>query len=87
MTTPEIATAQDERRHKPGDIPPADPIIRGWQGASAHAGKSVPQLKRDVKAGHFPAPIEIGPNSLGWRRSWIDQWLASRPRRQYIAAG
>ena len=63
--------------------PGEDPIIPGWGGASAASGRSVPSLKRDVRAGRFPAPIELGPNRIGWRRSWIEDWLASRPRRQY----
>ena len=60
-----------------------DEIIVGWRGASAASGRSVPSLKRDVRVGRFPAPLELGPNRLGWRRSWIDDWLASRPRRHY----
>jgi predicted DNA-binding transcriptional regulator AlpA len=60
-----------------------DPIIPGWSGASARAGRSVASLKRDVRAGRFPVPMELGPNRVGWRRSWIDEWCDSRPRRYY----
>ena len=69
------------RARKPGEISPIDPIIRGWRGASEHAGKSIPQLKRDVRAGSFPAPIEIGPNSLARHSAEIEAWRESRPRR------
>src|SRR4051812_18866249 len=70
---------------EPGPIlaPPDDQILRGWKGAKKKTGKSIPQLKRDVKAGRFPAPFELGANSLAWWESWIDAWLADRPRRTY----
>jgi predicted DNA-binding transcriptional regulator AlpA len=60
-----------------------DPIIPGWRGASARTGRSVPALKRDVRAGRFPPPLELGSNQIGWRLSWIEGWLANRPRRTY----
>jgi predicted DNA-binding transcriptional regulator AlpA len=67
-----------------GFLPPADdPIISGWRRASVKTGRSVPSLKRDVRAGRFPPPLELGSNQIGWRQSWIDDWLASRPRRTY----
>ena len=47
--------------------------------------KSRVQRWRDIKAGKFPPPIEIGPNKLGWYEDEIDDWLASRPRRTYGA--
>jgi prophage regulatory protein len=66
-----------------GAPPNNDPIIPGWRGASAVVGRSVPSLKRDVREGRFPAPIELGSNQIGWRKSWIESWLASRPQRTY----
>jgi len=60
-----------------------DDLIHGWAGICADIGKSRAQLWRDVRAGLFPAPIETGPNSLAWRRSEIEAWKASRPRRTY----
>ncbi len=33
-------------------------------------GKSRTQIWRDVRAGKFPAPVQIGPNSIGW---WSDE--------------
>jgi predicted DNA-binding transcriptional regulator AlpA len=66
--------------------PANDPIIPGWRGASSKSGRSIPALKRDVRSGRFPPPIEIGPNRIGWRHSEIEAWIASRPRRQYGAA-
>ena len=48
-------------------------------------GKGRVQRWRDIKAGKFPAPVEIGTNRIGWFEDEIDAWLASRPRRTYGA--
>ena len=58
-------------------------LIRGWNGVIAETGKSRVQLWRDVRAGRFPPPIELGPNSIVWYRAEIEAWKASRPRRTY----
>lgn len=65
--------------------PTGEQLIRGWGGICAEVRKSRVQLWRDIRAGQFPAPIELGENSLAWFRSEIDDWLASRPRRSYRA--
>ena len=31
-----------------------------------------------IKRGDFPAPVKLGVRAVGWRRSDIDNWLASR---------
>ncbi len=46
-------------------------------------GKGRVQRWRDIKAGKFPAPVEIGANRIGWFEDKIDAWLNSRPRRTY----
>ena len=61
----------------------AGDLIRGWRGVCAETGKSRVQLWRDVRAGRFPAPIEIGPNSVAWFRTEVEGWKATRPRRIY----
>lgn len=61
----------------------AGDLIRGWRGVCAETGKSRVQLWRDVRAGRFPAPIEIGPNSVAWFRTEVERWKATRPRRFY----
>jgi predicted DNA-binding transcriptional regulator AlpA len=58
-------------------------IIRGWREAELATGLGRTQLWRYARAGKFPAPIELGPNSLGWPRAEIEGWLAGRPRRTY----
>ena len=47
--------------------------------------KSRVTLWRDVRAGTFPPPIQLGPNSIGWYEHEIEHWLESRPRRTYGA--
>jgi len=59
-------------------------ILRG-PAVEKKAGKSRVQIWRDVRAGHFPAPVEPGPNSIGWFEDEIDDWLAARRRRTYAA--
>ncbi len=58
-------------------------LIRGWDGVCEEVKKSRVQLWRDIRAGTFPAPIELGANSVGWYRSEVEEWKRSRPRRTY----
>lgn len=34
-----------------------------------------------VKRGEFPSPIKLGARAVGWRRSDVEAWLASRERK------
>lgn len=34
-----------------------------------------------VKAGQFPAPIQITKRAVGWRASDIEQWIRALPER------
>lgn len=43
------------------------------------------QRWRRVRAGTFPAPVQLGPNSIGWYEDEIEDWLKSRPRVSYAA--
>jgi prophage regulatory protein len=52
----------------------------------AMTGLSRTSIWRRVRAGTFPAPTEIGANSIGWPASVITQWLENRPRRTYRTA-
>lgn len=60
-------------------------IIRGYKAAEKKVGKSRVQIWRDISAGTFPPPLELGPNSVAWFEDELDAWLASRPRRTYGA--
>jgi predicted DNA-binding transcriptional regulator AlpA len=35
-------------------------------------------LDRWLKAGNFPPPIRLGPNSIAWTEQSIVEWLASK---------
>ena len=35
-------------------------------------------LYRYVALGQFPAPIELGPKTVGWVESEVDAWLEAR---------
>jgi len=42
-------------------------------------GTSDSTRRRMIPRGEFPAPIQIAPRIVGWRRSDIRAWLDSRP--------
>ena len=42
-------------------------------------GISKATLWRWRRAGGFPAPIQLGPNTVGWRREDVENWLKTRP--------
>jgi prophage regulatory protein len=48
-------------------------------------GLSRVSVWRLVRAGQFPAPIELSANAIGWPENDIASWQASRPRRTYRA--
>ncbi len=62
----------------------SDPMLRPPE-VMARTGLSRTTLWRRVRAGTFPAPVELGANSIGWPESAISDWLESRPRRTYGA--
>lgn len=37
-------------------------------------------IYRLIKQKEFPAPIQLGPNSTGFLREEIEEWIANRPR-------
>jgi prophage regulatory protein len=41
------------------------------------AGVSNATIWRWIKLGCFPAPVKLGPNSVGWRESAVREWLES----------
>ena len=41
-------------------------------------GVSNATIWRWIKDETFPAPVRLGPNSVGWRESAIREWLKSR---------
>ena len=49
----------------------------------AAMGWSRTTLWRRVRAGDFPPPVELGPNSNGWLESWVNAARDALPRRTY----
>lgn len=37
-------------------------------------------LQRSIDRGEFPAPVQIGPRRIAWKRHEVIAWLDSRPR-------
>lgn len=55
-----------------------DPILR-MPAVKKATGLSRATIYRYVKLRLLPAPKRVGINAVGWHKSWIDQYLASRP--------
>jgi predicted DNA-binding transcriptional regulator AlpA len=68
-----------------GEFKPSsrESLIRGYSGLRKEVPASRQTIWREIRAGRFPAPIELGPNSLGWFKAEIEAGKASRPRRKY----
>jgi len=62
----------------PGDPRAIDPILRRPD-VRALLGISNSTLHAWVKAGRFPAPLELGPRVRGWRRSVVEAFLTNCP--------
>lgn len=41
-------------------------------------GVSHSTLYRWTANNSFPSPIQLGPNTVGWKQSDIEEWLASK---------
>lgn len=61
---------------------PIDLMLRAPE-VMAQMGWSRTTLWRRVRDGAFPAPVELGPNSIGWRQSWVSAARDALPRRTY----
>ena len=61
--------------------PPTEPqaqVLRPRE-AARYVGLSRPTIDRWRKAGKFPKALQLGAQSIGWRRSDLDEWLNDRP--------
>ena len=47
-------------------------------------GKSYVTLWRWMQAGAFPAPIRLGPNSVGWIEGEVQAWLEERKQDRVV---
>lgn len=60
-------------------------LIKGYKALETYTGRSRVQLWRDIRAGRFPQPIELGANSVAWFAEEVDRHLSELPRRTYGA--
>lgn len=42
-------------------------------------GLAKSSLYRQIQEGTFPRPVRIGKNSVGWKLSVVQEWIASLP--------
>ena len=43
-------------------------------------GFSRQTLYRRIAEGSFPRPVRIGRQAVGWLKTEVEEWIASRPR-------
>lgn len=58
-----------------------------WSKVKVRVPKSRTQIWRDIRAGKFPAPVQIGENSVAWFEDEIDTYMDALPRTNYTAQG
>jgi len=61
-------------------------IIRIPEVSRLLGNRSRTQIWRDVRAGRLPAPVQIGPNAIGFYRDEIEAIQATLPRVNYAPA-
>ena len=44
-------------------------------------------IYRQMHAGTFPKPVQLGERAVGWRLSEIDEWLDTRKRASFDREG
>ncbi len=54
------------------------PKILRRREVEALTGRSRSSLYRDMEAGKFPKPIQLGEKSIGWLESEIVAWIEER---------
>lgn len=53
-------------------------VILRRREVEARTGLGCSTIYDGIKAGTFPAPIQLGPKSVGWVEAEIVAWLAAR---------
>ena len=61
-------------------LPPisAAPRILRRRDVSDRTGLARSTLYEMVTAGHFPAPVHLGPRAVGWLEAEVSAWIAAR---------
>lgn len=42
-------------------------------------GRKRSTIYDDIRKGRFPAPVRLGVQSVAWKKSSLDRWIADRP--------
>ena len=61
-------------------------VLRYWHLVDLGITNNRMTLNRWIERGHFPAPIQLGPNSIAWRASEVQEWLDNRSSRTPLEA-
>lgn len=62
------------------------PAILRLRDVTHMVGLSRPTVYRMVKAGTFPAQVQLSTAAVGWLRSEVEQWITQRTRRSSMPA-
>jgi prophage regulatory protein len=60
-------------------------LVLRKRATAALIGVSIATLDRLRAAGSFVRPIQLGDQAIGFRRSEVDAWIASRPLCSHFA--
>lgn len=61
------------------NIPPDQEMLYRLPEVMSITGRRRATIYRAVAEGTFPRPVQLGPQSVAWKKSSIDEWIASRP--------
>jgi prophage regulatory protein len=59
-------------------IQPISPMLLRLPSVCALVGLSKSQVYRLIKAGEFPAAIQLGANSVAWPAERVNAWIAEK---------
>ncbi len=61
------------------NIPPDQEMLYRLPAVKTITGRGRATIYKDIAAGHFPRPVQLGAQSVAWKKSELDAWIASRP--------
>lgn len=61
------------------NIPPDQEILYRLPQTETISGKKRSTIYKAIREGNFPKPVQLGAQSVAWRKSDLDKWIASRP--------
>jgi len=73
-----MPTDTTTRKEPAAPAQPLPPRVLRERSVLSYTGLSRSTLGRIVKAGKFPAPIDLTDGTVGWVRSEVDEWVDQR---------